>query len=160
MFRVGLSVAVGVIVADQLSKAWVAAEIALGRGVFVTDFFNLVHTLNTGISFSMFQGGETSRWIFTGLALAVVAALLVWLRRANSRWQAVALGGIIGGALGNAIDRVRIGGVVDFLDVHAAGYHWPAFNLADSAIVVGAAMILLESLLFGRQNAQGENHRS
>ncbi len=158
MLRTGLPIAAAVIVADQLSKIWVAAELDLGQGFVVTGFFNLVHVINTGISFSMFQGGETSRWLFTALALAVSVALIFWLRRATSGWQAVALGGIIGGALGNTVDRVRIGGVIDFLDLHVGGYHWPAFNLADSAIVAGAAMILFEPLLFGRRNKTDGEH--
>jgi signal peptidase II len=160
MVRPGILVAIAVVVLDQASKIWIAAEIGLGQGVPVTGFFNLVHVLNTGISFSLFQAGELSRWIFTILALAVAVGLIVWLRRATSMWTAVALGGIIGGAVGNTIDRVRIGAVVDFLDFNAAGFHWPAFNVADSAIVVGAVMILAEGLFSGpRRGAKGDDHR-
>jgi signal peptidase II len=84
--------------------------------------------------------------LLTGLAIVIVIALCIWLWRADTKGVACALGLVIGGAVGNVIDRVRFGAVVDFLDVHAFGYHWPAFNVADSAICVGAAILILESL--------------
>jgi len=90
----------------------------------------------------------------------IAIALVVWMRRAETRWLAVALGGVIGGALGNTIDRIAHGAVVDFLDFHVAGYHWPAFNAADSAIVVGVVMILAEGLIFrSRGTADGDDHK-
>jgi signal peptidase II len=85
-------------------------------------------------------------WLLLGFALAVAGGLGVWLMRARNRWLGAGLGLVIGGAIGNAIDRVRLGAVVDFLDVHAAGYHWPAFNVADSAITVGVLLLLFDSL--------------
>ena len=92
-------------------------------------------------------------WLLSGLALAVVVALGFWLRRVAHPLVGVALGLIIGGALGNVIDRVRFGAVVDFLDFHALGYHWPAFNVADSAICVGAALLLVDGLLAPRRQS-------
>ena len=86
-------------------------------------------------------------WVLSGLAIAITAALVVWLNRITSRWSAAAIGFVIGGAIGNVIDRVRFGAVADFLDFHVSGYHWPAFNLADSAITVGVAILLWESLI-------------
>jgi len=90
-------------------------------------------------------------WLLSGLAGAVVVALVFWLRRVDHPLPGIALGLIIGGALGNVLDRVRYGAVVDFLDVHALGYHWPAFNVADSAICVGAALLLVDGLLAPRR---------
>ncbi|TAN62117.1 MAG: signal peptidase II, partial [Magnetospirillum sp.] len=90
--------------------------------------------------------GAWNVWLLSGLALVIVAAMLVWLRTASTRLAQVALGGIIGGALGNVIDRLRFGAVADFLDLHVLGYHWPAFNVADSAITVGAVILVVDSL--------------
>jgi signal peptidase II len=148
MHRVGLSVAAVVVVVDQLTKLWILGVIDAGAGVPVTGFFNLILTFNTGISFSLFQSPTWGPWVFSILSLAVVVGLAIWLRRAQTRWLAIALGGVIGGAVGNTVDRIVHGGVVDFLDLHVAGYHWPAFNAADSAIVGGVVMILVEGLIF------------
>ena len=102
---------------------------------------------NRGVSFGMFAGDSAwGPWLLTGLAGVIVIALAVWLWRTPSRLSVAALGLIIGGAVGNVVDRLNHGAVVDFLDVHAAGWHWPAFNVADSAICVGAAILVLESL--------------
>jgi signal peptidase II len=90
-------------------------------------------------------------WLLSGLALAVVIGLLVWLRRTEHWLIAIGLGLVIGGALGNVVDRLRYGAVVDFLDFHAAGYHWPAFNVADAAICIGAAVIVVDGLLAPRR---------
>jgi signal peptidase II len=159
MVRVGLAVAVVVVVVDQLTKAWVLGVIDAGTGVPVTGFFNLILTFNTGISFSLFQSPTWGPWVFSILSLAVVVGLAVWLRRAQTRWLAVALGGVIGGAVGNTVDRIVHGGVVDFLDLHIAGYHWPAFNAADSAIVGGVVMILVEGLIFRpAATVDGDDH--
>jgi signal peptidase II len=150
MLHPGLVVAGLVIVLDQLSK-W-AVLMFLEDPTAVTPFFNLVVVWNRGVSFGMFDtAGALGPWLLSGLALAVVAALVFWLRRVEHSLAGVALGLIIGGALGNVIDRVRFGAVVDFLDFHAYGYHWPAFNVADSAICVGAALLLLDGLLAPRR---------
>ena len=90
-------------------------------------------------------------WLLSGLALAVVIGLLFWLRRSEHAMMAIGLGLVIGGALGNVIDRVRYGAVVDFLDFHLAGWHWPAFNLADAGICVGAGLIVVDGLLAPRR---------
>ena len=150
MLHPGLVVAGLVIVLDQLSK-W-AILMFLDDPTAVTPFLNLVVVWNRGVSFGMFDtAGALGPWLLSGLALAVVAALVVWLRRVKHSLAGVALGLIIGGALGNVIDRVRFGAVFDFLDFHAYGYHWPAFNVADSAICVGAALLLLDGLLAPRR---------
>jgi signal peptidase II len=139
----------GVVIAlDQLSKAWVLAAFRLGERLEITGFFNLVLVFNSGAAFSFLaDAGGWQKWFFVVLALAVSAWLVVMLRQhVGERLLALALALVLGGALGNVIDRVRFGAVVDFLDVHAAGWHWPAFNVADSAITVGVALLLWQQL--------------
>jgi signal peptidase II len=155
--RVAVALIAIVIVADQLTKAWLYDYLVRGgrRAVVVLPFFNLVTVWNHGVSFGMFNSGAgASSWAFVGLALAIVAALAVWVIRAERMLPAVALGLVIGGAIGNVIDRVRLGAVFDFLDFHAAGWHWPAFNVADSAITVGVALLLLDSLFGGAEQGK------
>jgi signal peptidase II len=152
MVRFGILIGALVVALDQASK-WLLLDL-MGRDprvIEVTPFFNLVLGLNRGISFGMFDSAELGPWPLLLLAASITVGLLVWLAKAGQRWTATALGMIIGGAVGNAIDRVRFGGVVDFLDFHAFGRHWPAFNVADSAICLGVAMILVESLLARRR---------
>ena len=145
--RLGLSIAAVVLLLDQLTKVLIL-ELVMDppRTMFVLPFFNIVLVWNRGVSFGMFGGGAVPPWAFVILSGAIVAMLLAWLRRADSRWAAISIGLVIGGAIGNVIDRLVYGAVLDFLDVHAAGYHWPAFNLADSAISVGIVLLLAESL--------------
>ena len=144
----GVRVALVILVLDQLSKWWIVTRVMNPPTVIeVTPFFNLVLGLNTGVSFGMFGGGEDfGRWALSGLAIAIAGALTVWLWRVQKPLLAVALGLIIGGAIGNVIDRLRVGAVIDFLDFHAFHYHWPAFNVADSGITLGAAALILDSL--------------
>lgn len=152
--RFGLTIAAVILVADQASK-WLILEIVMQppRIIEVTGFFNIVMVWNRGVSFGMFgEGGEAGRWILSGVALAISAFLLNWLRQVDHRVSALAIGMVIGGAIGNVVDRVRFGAVADFLDFHLFGYHWPAFNIADSAIVIGVALLLIDSL-FGPQDA-------
>lgn len=150
----GLVTAGIVIVCDQLSKWWVVAKLMQPpRAIEVTPFFDLVMVWNKGVTFGMFNTASSwTRWGFTGLALAIVFALWLWLRKVEGRWPAASIGLVIGGALGNVIDRVRYGAVADFLDVHVYGYHWPAFNVADSAITVGVAFLFIDALL-GRKES-------
>ncbi|HYZ26986.1 MAG TPA: signal peptidase II [Geminicoccaceae bacterium] len=150
MLALGLGTAGAVIVLDQLSK-WAILAL-LDQAIAVTPFLNLVVVWNRGVSFGMFDSASAhGPWLLSGLAVAVVVALVFWLRRVDHPLPGIALGLIIGGALGNVLDRVRYGAVVDFLDVHALGYHWPAFNVADSAICVGAALLLVDGLLAPRR---------
>lgn len=152
MLHVGLAAAALVVVLDQLTK-W-AILTWLDRVIAVTPFFNLVVVWNRGVSFGMLDSGSAlSPWLLSGLALVVAALLLVWLRRVDHPLTAAGLGLIIGGAIGNVIDRVRFGAVIDFLDFHALGWHWPAFNVADSAICVGAALLLVDGLLMPRRHS-------
>jgi signal peptidase II len=154
----GLVLAVAIFAADQASKSWLldylAVEGPLGRGRFVelTGFFNLVVVWNRGVSFGMFAGDlDTARWVLAGIAVLVSAVLAVWLFRTRDGLVAIGLGCVIGGALGNVVDRVRYGAVFDFLDFHAFGYHWPAFNVADSGIFVGVAALLIDGLFSRRE---------
>jgi signal peptidase II len=148
VLRWGLCVALLTMVLDQLTKWVVLGTFETGQGVAVTPFFNLVLVWNRGVSFGMFNtGGAFAPWLLSGLALAVVIGLGAWLRRTDQRLTALGLGLVIGGALGNVVDRVRFGAVVDFLDFHLAGYHWPAFNVADAGICVGAALMVADGLL-------------
>ncbi len=151
----GLHIAGAIVVADQLVKWWIVGDVMNPpRVIEVTPFFNLVMVWNRGVSFGAFNTASPAMsWALTALALAIAAGLLAWLWRAKSRLIAVALGLVIGGALGNVIDRVRLGAVADFLDFHVGGYHWPAFNLADAAITIGVGLILLEALLGERRSA-------
>jgi signal peptidase II len=152
MLRLGLVIAGTVVVLDQLTKWAILAW--LDRAIALTPFFNLVVVWNRGVSFGMFDShGALAPWLLSGLALAVVAALLLWLRRVEHPLPGAGLGLIIGGAVGNVIDRVRFGAVIDFLDVHALGWHWPAFNVADSAICIGAALLLVDGLLMQRRHS-------
>jgi signal peptidase II len=147
--RLGLALVVAVIVADQLSKHWIYQALVVEgpRSILVTPFFNLVTVWNYGVSFGMFNSGSSAAsWIFILLASAISAALAIWLVRTDRSLVAMALGLILGGAVGNVIDRVRYGAVFDFLDFHAAGWHWPAFNVADAAICVGVAVLFIDSL--------------
>ena len=153
MTRLGLMVAVLVFGLDQLTK-WAALFVLdlPEQSITVTPFFNLVMVWNRGVSFGMLNSaGALAPWLLAGLALAVVIGLLVWLRRTEHWLIAIGLGLVIGGALGNVVDRLRYGAVVDFLDFHAAGYHWPAFNVADAAICIGAAVIVVDGLLAPRR---------
>lgn len=155
MIRLGYAVAAAIVLADQLSKWWIlAAVMDPPREIALLPFFNLILAWNRGVSFGFLgELGWIGPWLLSGLAIAIVIALTVWLSRLSDRYNAISIGLIIGGALGNVIDRLRFGAVVDFLDVHAAGYHWPAFNLADSAITVGVAFLLIESLFVRGERA-------
>ena len=154
--RIGLPVAGLVLLADQLHKWWMLDVFEIGaRGkVVVTSFFNLVYYSNKGISFSMLQLGDDGQIVLAGFAFVVAAVMVVWLARASeSALFALSVGLIIGGAVGNAIDRLRLGGVADFFEFHLHGFYWPAFNIADSAIVVGVAGLLYDLLVASRKGA-------
>ena len=149
----GFLTAILILALDQITKWWIVGKVMdPPRAIEVTPFFNLVMVWNRGITFGLFGDAQWGRWAFAVLALGIVVVLITWLMRAAQRWVAGALGLIIGGAIGNVIDRVRWGAVADFLDFHMAGWHWPAFNVADSAIVVGVGLLLLDAL-FGRKDS-------
>jgi len=137
-----------VIVLDQVSKWLMASWLSLYESVAVMPFFNLTMAHNTGAAFSFLaQAGGWQRWFFVSFTAMICLGLFVWLKKlnVNAKLEAVAISLILGGALGNVIDRFYHGYVIDFLDVYYGSYHWPAFNIADSAIVIGAALLIIDS---------------
>ncbi|MCW5699742.1 MAG: signal peptidase II [Rhodospirillales bacterium] len=162
-FLIGLAVALVVVVLDQASKWWIVEEVMQPpRHLEVTSYFNLVMGWNRGVSFGLFNTvSPLNAWVLTGAAVAIVAVLLVWLYRTNRLFFAVAIGFVVGGAIGNVIDRVRYGAVADFLQLHLEAFgcplgrsycYWPAFNLADTMITIGAFMIVLDTLFTRPRN--------
>jgi len=144
-----LGLALILLVADQATKLWIVGTYQLGDSTFITSFFNMVRVHNHGAAFSFLAGAAGwQRWFFTALGLAA-ACVIVWLLRAHpgQKLFCFAIACILGGALGNVVDRVVYGYVVDFLDFHWRGMHFPAFNVADSAITVGAVGLILDELL-------------
>jgi len=155
-----LALSAVVLAADLATKVWVTRVFSAGDVVTVTPFFNLVLVYNTGAAFSFLAGaGGWQRWFFMGVS-AIVSVVIVWLLRRHSRdrLMACALALVLGGALGNLYDRATLGRVIDFIQLHAAGYYWPAFNVADSAISVGVALLVWDSLREGvaAKNAKRE----
>jgi signal peptidase II len=135
-----------IVLADQLTKWLVLARFAPGERIELTGFFNLVLVFNKGAAFSFLAdapGWQTPALVAFALGAAIVVSVLL-VRSGGRRMFSAGLALILGGALGNVIDRLRFGHVVDFLDLHAAGWHWPAFNVADSAITIGAALLILD----------------
>lgn len=155
LFLKGMVLAIIAIVLDQATKGWILEDVMIPpRVIEITSNFNLVLGWNRGVSFGLFNQDSTyGPYILTGVALAIVLGLSIWLRKSTTHWSAWALGLVIGGAIGNVIDRIQYGAVVDFLDFHAFGYHWPAFNVADTAIVVGAGLLILESLFIREESS-------
>lgn len=146
-----LGIAVVVIVLDQLTKYWIHQTLAYGQTIEMLPFFNLVLVYNPGAAFSFLSDQPGwQRSVFIAIAtLASGWVLYLLARYPHKRLFSFALALILGGAVGNLIDRIVFGAVIDFVDIHVAGYHWPAFNVADSSITCGAALLILAS--FGRQ---------
>ncbi len=145
--KIWLSLAGFIIVLDQISKLWISSHFTYGESIHVTDFFNLVLAHNSGAAFSFLSdAGGWQRWMFSAIAVAASIWIVRLLRQhAQQTLFCLALALVLGGALGNLIDRVAYGYVVDFLDFHWSTSHFPAFNVADSAISVGAALMILDS---------------
>ncbi len=151
-----LALTAAVVGFDQWTKQLVERSMQLYEAHYYLPVFNIVRAHNRGAAFSMFDGASGwQRWAFSALAAVVSAALITWLARLDRRanLMAVALALILAGALGNVIDRLRLGYVVDFLQVHWHQHYFPAFNLADSAITIGAAYMLFDGLLAARRTA-------
>ncbi len=149
-----LALSAMVIALDQLTKFWVVLSLDFGQHVQITPFFNLVLVYNAGAAFSFLaDAAGWQRWFFVVLALVISGWLIMLIRQhATERLLPLAASLILGGALGNVVDRLLYGAVIDFLDVHAAGYHWPAFNLADSAITLGVVFLIWQQF-FGQASA-------
>lgn len=144
-----LGLALILFIADQFTKVLILGYYQLGDATYVTSFFNVVRVHNSGAAFSFLaNAGGWQRWFFTGIGIAATL-FIVWMLRSHpgQKLFAFALSCILGGAVGNVVDRLLHGYVVDFLDFHYAGWHFPAFNIADSAITVGAVCLILDELL-------------
>lgn len=153
-FWLGLPAAIAALALDQATKAAILTWMT-HPPIPLAPFFNLTLSFNTGVTFGIGRNlGAEGAWLLAVGAAAVVAMLLWWLARAGSQVEACGIGLIIGGALGNVVDRLRQGAVTDWLDLHVADWHWPIFNLADVAIVSGVALLLSVSLL-PRRSAPG-----
>ena len=160
LFSLGLGFCAAVIVLDQITKAIVERVMETHPfGIPVLPFFSLVAAMNKGVSFS--QLGFVPAWVLAGGAIIVALILIFWLARLDNRLQAIGVGLIAGGALGNAFDRVRAGAVFDFLDFYirtsTREWHWPAFNVADSAITVGVILLLFHGLFQSADRAKTEH---
>jgi signal peptidase II len=144
-----------IVILDQITKSWISQTLTLYESVAIFSFFNFTLVHNTGAAFSFLaEAGGWQRWLLTGLALIVSVIIVVWLSRLKTvehRWLAIALALVLGGAIGNLIDRIIYGYVIDFLDLYYKMWHWPAFNVADSAISIGAVMLLIDAI-------RGEKH--
>lgn len=155
LVRLGLLVAALVWAVDRLSKHLLKDHLMeSGTVEVIPGLFNLVVVWNRGVSFGMLGGeGAVPPWALSLVAVAITIALFLWLRRVVLRWSAIAIGLVIGGAVGNVVDRALWGAVFDFADFYVGRWHWPAFNVADSAIVLGVAALLVESLFRPRADA-------
>jgi signal peptidase II len=147
--RLGLAIAIAILLADQFSKFFVLHGLELGFDdrLAVAPFIDIVLTFNRGISYGLFQqDGEFGRWLLVCLKVAAAGLFIFWLMRSDSRLVAASLGLLIGGAIGNAIDRMVYGAVVDFVSLHAFGWRWYVFNVADTAIVAGVLGLLYDAV--------------
>lgn len=144
-----LALALVILAADQLTKTLILSHYRLGDSTMVTSFFNIVRAHNPGAAFSFLAGASGwQRWFFTGIGVAATLVILWMLKsHAGQKLFSFALACILGGAVGNVVDRMMHGYVVDFLDFHWAGWHFPAFNIADSGITIGATCLILDELL-------------
>ena len=135
-----------VVILDQLTKALIMANLPIKQGLSVMPCFNLVHVMNRGVSFSFLTSDSPAMpWILTAFALGVCGLITCWMKHEKDTFTKVGLSLVLGGAIGNVVDRVRFGAVVDFLDFYVGDWHWPAFNVADSAICIGVALIIIRS---------------
>jgi signal peptidase II len=162
---VSLMLALVVLVLDLITKRWVESDLFYGEQIPVTSFFNLVLTYNAGAAFSFLSDADGwQRWFFSAIAGGASILIIYLLRRHEAdKLFCIALSLILGGALGNLWDRITLGHVVDFLDFYIGSYHWPAFNVADSAIFVGAMLLVLQSFTqdqtSSESRAQKKNNR-
>lgn len=158
----GFALAALTVALDRATKVWALdALFEPARRIAVLDVLNLVPVWNRGVSFGLLSSDlQWGPWLLGGFALAVAAALVVWLLRADNRMLASGLGLVIGGAVGNAIDRALYGAVVDFIDAHWHDLHWPAFNIADAAITLGVVFLLLDALGIGTGGRASEGGRT
>jgi signal peptidase II len=152
-FAFGLPVLAIVFILDQWTKQIAIDALAHpARYVEVTPFMNFVLAWNPGVSFGLFQG--QAPWVMIAGTAVITIGFLIWMWRTRDRVLGIALAMVVGGALGNLVDRLRHGAVTDFIDLHVAGYHWPVFNIADTGITIGAALLLIDSLFGGKKTSR------
>ncbi|MEM9205987.1 MAG: signal peptidase II [Pseudomonadota bacterium] len=157
--RLGALVAAFVLISDQITKYWALDVLEWGRAgrIFVTAWFDLVLVWNRGISYGLFQQeSDFGRWALVAIAIAAAIGCSIWLKSADNRVLATGLGLIVGGAIGNGIDRAIHGAVIDFVSLHYAGYYWYVFNIADAAIVAAVAALVYDSFRPRRNVAENE----
>lgn len=156
MLRFGVGVALATLIADQLHKWWMISiyGIQLEERIVITPFMDFIYVINKGVSYGLFtQGSQTGQYVLAAFAMVVAIALIVWLAMAeHTRSAALGIGLIVGGAVGNGIDRLHLGGVADFIQLHAFGFYWYVFNIADVAIVAGVVAILYDSFTMSRKS--------
>lgn len=154
----GLFIAAIILFLDQLSKHWVFGMLAEhpAAKIEVTSFLNLVMVWNKGVSFGLFSETGYGHILFTATGMFITLILLIWLKKANHLWLVTALGLVIGGAVGNIIDRIRLHAVADFLDFYIGNWHWPAFNIADSAICIGVVLLCAENIFCAGKQQERE----
>lgn len=159
--RLTLAIAAPVILLDQLSK-WLIVQLVMQppRVIELAPVFNLVLTYNSGVSFGILGGAAAWKpWLLSGVALVIVIVLLLWLRRQTRKVILAGGGLVVGGALGNVVDRLHSAAVIDFLDFHLSDWHWPAFNLADGAISVGVALLIFDGLFPPRDRSKQDGNQ-
>jgi len=144
----GVLTAIIAMLIDQLHKFYMIEILGMEtiKKIEVTNFFNLVMVWNRGISFGMFQGYEYSNYFFMGFSSIIILLIFYMMSKSQNLYEALGFGMVIGGALGNVIDRITYSAVADFFDVHYKDYHWPAFNVADSCVFVGATLLIISNL--------------
>ncbi len=156
-FKLGLIVAIVSVAIDQIFKINMVEYMSSHPyGIEVTSFFRLVMVWNSGVSFGMFSGGDTTRLFLIGISSAISVILLIWLYRSDRKFLSTGIGLVLGGAVGNIIDRIHYGRVADFFDFDLYFMRWPAFNIADIAIVCGVAILLVDSLFFDEKSTKNE----
>ncbi len=152
-FVFGLVVIAVVFAVDQWTKQLAIDGLSNPHRVIeVTPFMNFLLEWNSGVSFGLFQG--QAPWVMILATAAITVGFLIWMWRTRDRLLGIALALVVGGAVGNLVDRLRHGAVTDFIDMHVAGYHWPVFNIADSAITIGAVLLLIDSLFGGKKSSR------
>ncbi|MEH6466217.1 MAG: signal peptidase II [Porticoccus sp.] len=150
-----------IIFVDQLTKRYISTAFSYGETLEVLPFLNLTLVHNVGAAFSFLsEAGGWQRWFFSLIGVVVTVVIVVWLSRLSARQSllALALSLVLGGAIGNLWDRILLGYVVDFVDLYYRHYHWPAFNVADTAITLGALLLILESLLASKEKKMDMDH--
>ena len=152
--RIGYLTAIIVIIADQITKFWIIDKIMLPpRIITINEYFNIVLTWNNGIIFGLFNNdNKINALVISSIAIVIILFLIRLLSKAETKKLNIGFGLIIGGAVGNIVDRSIYGAVMDFLDLHIGTYHWPAFNIADSSITIGAIILIADSLFSQKKN--------